>query len=184
MTVRSARTEGYESVHHSYRLTLRIFDCLWVSSRPRYTRRLVDRRGPLEAAGQAAGRRRDCTRVLSICVCCKYRRERRSGHESGHRQRFALVGRWSAVAGETLIFAPDGTYQCVGGKECADLMATGVWHVKDRSNDVIELRPSSSPSFSLVFSVVKYQGRLRLAHYIEDPDTWDGEMPFALVAPP
>jgi hypothetical protein len=93
-----------------------------------------------------------------------------------------LVGKWSSTGGDILTLAANGTYQCAGTTECGKLMSSGAWRVTQASDD-IELHPLSAQASSIVYSVVSYRGRLRLAHQIHDPDTWDEEMPFEYLSP-
>lgn len=93
----------------------------------------------------------------------------------------ALAGRWVGNDRTTLVLAPNGTYRCTGKGECLTLTSAGAWQAISGSHEV-EFRSSSSSSSSLVYSIVSYRGHLRLAHLIEDPDIWDGEMPFEYVA--
>jgi hypothetical protein len=93
-----------------------------------------------------------------------------------------LAGKWAGSHDVALMLAVDGTYRCAGRGECALLTTMGSWQRRPGSDEV-ELRPLSSGSEVLVYSIVTYRGRLRLAHHIEDADAWDGEMPFELVSP-
>ena len=68
-----------------------------------------------------------------------------------------------------------------GAGECSALGRAGTWAREADYN--VALRPTIADA-PVRYRVVRYHGRLRLAHPIDDdPDLWDGELPFERVAP-
>ena len=98
------------------------------------------------------------------------------------RDATVLAGYWTGSHDVRLMLAADGSYRCVGYGECLRTTNTGTWDIRTGSHD-IELHPSGSAVPNVVYTVVRYRGQLRLAHQIDDPDVWDGKMPFQFVPP-
>ena len=92
-----------------------------------------------------------------------------------------LAGRWAGTGGAALELSAAGAFRCTGGGECAEVGRAGTW-VRDGDFGVA-LRPTGAPGEAR-YRVVRFRGRLRLAHPIDgDPDLWDGALPFERVAP-
>ena len=92
-----------------------------------------------------------------------------------------LAGRWAGTGGAALELTADGAYRCAGGGECEALGRAGTW-ARQADNNVAFRPVTAGPAIR--YRVVRYHGRLRLAHpFEEDPDLWDGELPFERVAP-